>query len=268
MDVAARWLARLAGLVILGGFAAAAVALTGPPHGYSGGSIYPWWTWVLVLAGVGAGGVVLLAPAAGPAAGRGAAPRAATCVALVVGAELAGTGAVARKHWNAALGMGGFGAGQIPEMERLAVVIALAAGVATLVAGLLLLTSGVLGRRGWTSTSWPTLGLATGIVVLLPLPLAVELGRPTLTTWGAAGLIYGGPWALGLAVSAWSAGETRMALLGTVLGCTALAAFGPQMADLFTGWTRGPLLVAAGAVLALSVHVARRGGWRADAEPS
>jgi hypothetical protein len=92
MGAAAGWLTRLAGLVILGGFAVAGVALAGPSGGgYSHGSIYPWWTWMLVLAGVSAGAVVLLAPAArgGPSA------RAATCVALVVRAELAGTGVVA-----------------------------------------------------------------------------------------------------------------------------------------------------------------------------
>jgi hypothetical protein len=265
MGAAAGWLTRLAGLLILGGFAAAAGALTGPlPDGYSHGSIYPWWTWMLVLAGVSAGGVLLLAPAPG----RGPSTRAATCVAMVVGAELAGTGVVARKHWNSALGIGGFGHGQIPEVERLAVVIALAAGVATLAAGALLLTSGVVGRRGWTATSVPTLGVAAGIVAMLPLLLAAEVGGPTLTTWGAAGLIYAGPWAAALAASAWSTGQTRMALLGTVLGCAGLAAMGPQMADLFTGSARGPLGLVAIGVLALGVLVVRRGAPRAYPAPA
>jgi hypothetical protein len=265
MGAAAGWLTRLAGLVILGGFLVAGVALTGPaPGGYSHGSIYPWWTWTLVLAGVTAGAVVLLAPAArgGPSS------RAAACVALVVGAELAGTGVVARKHWNPALGMGGFGHGQIPEVERLAVVIASAAGFATFTAVVLLLTSGVLGRRGWNGASWPTLVLAAGIVVVLPLLLAAEVGGPTLTTWGAAGLIYAGPWAAALAASAWSTGETRWALLGTVLACAVLAGIGPQMADLFTGWARGPLSMVAAALLVLGVLVVRRGAPRADAVPT
>ena len=123
----------------------------------------------------------------------------------VLGAELAGTGVVARKHWEPAPGMGGFGAGQIPAVERLAVVVALAWPRAAAVARrpLLLVASGPT-RRHARGGGDCVVAVGVAIVVVLPFVLAARHpGDPTLTTWGAAGLIYAGPWGRAVVASAW-----------------------------------------------------------------
>ena len=112
-------LVRLGGLVIVSGSLVAGAAVAGPGDLYSSGSLYPWWTWVLVLAGAAAGAVLMVAPRL-----QGVAP----AVALVVCAQLAGTGAVAHKHWLPAQGIGGVGSTNIPRAEHVAVLMAVAAG--------------------------------------------------------------------------------------------------------------------------------------------
>jgi hypothetical protein len=216
---------RRGGLVIVSGSLVAGAAVAGPGDLYSSGSLYPWWTWVLVLTGAAAGAVLMVAPRL-----QGVAP----AVALVVCAQLAGTGAVAHKHWLPAQGIGGVGSTNIPRAEHVAVLMAVAAGAAALSAAVLLAGSGALGRRWWTRTSWLPLTAAVVIVVVLPLVLAQEIGGPTLTTWGAAGLLYAGPWCVALAAAAWGRRDAAAALVLTVAGSAALAAVGPQMPDVFT----------------------------------
>ncbi len=254
MGAAAAWLARLTGMVVVCGFGAAGIALAGPrPSGYLHGSIYPWWTWLLVVAGVLSGAVLLLAPA------RHMARTAAACVAFVVGAELAGTGVVARVHWKPASGMASYGAGQLPDVERLAVQIALGAGVATLAAAGLLLATRTLSTQHWDGSGWGLVTVALGLAALLPLVLASsEVGGPRVTTWGAAGLIYAGPWSVAVAASAWSHRHACSALLSTVLGCASIATIGPQMVDLFTGPGSSGLFLVVAMMLALSAVVAAR----------
>jgi hypothetical protein len=228
---AAAGLTRLRGLVILSAFVAAGTALAGPrPDGYLHGSIYPWWAWALVGAGVVAGTVVLLAPGSG----RGRPARTvAACVAWVVGAELFGTGVVARKHWEPARGMAGFGEGQMGAVELLALVVAVASAVAVLAATSQLLADRVFAVQQRNRTWWVQVGMGTGLVLALPFVLgAAQPADFDVTTWGAAGLIYAGPWGMAVAASAWCARLAATALLGTVLGCAALAGIGPQMVDL------------------------------------
>jgi hypothetical protein len=45
---------RLGGLVVVAGSLVAGVTVAGPGDLYPYGSLYPWWTWVLVAAGTGA----------------------------------------------------------------------------------------------------------------------------------------------------------------------------------------------------------------------
>ena len=238
---------RFGGLVVVAGSLVAGLTVAGPGDLYPYGSLYPWWTWVLVAAGAGAGAALAVAP-------RPRVQRLAPAVALVVCAQLAGTGVVARKHWLPAQGMGGVGSTDIPRAEQLAVLMALGAGVATLAAAAVLAGSGGLGRRYWTRGSWLPLVAAALVVVVLPAVLAQEIGGPTLTTWGAAGLLYAGPWAVALAASAWARADTAVALVLTVTGAAALAAVGPQMPDLFTA---GNDLVFVPVAAAMGVLVAR-----------
>jgi hypothetical protein len=226
------WPTRVRGLLVLWGFSVAGLALAGPGlKGYLHGSIFPWWTWVLVGAGALAGGVLLAAP---DGASGARFRTVAACVALVVGAELAGTGLVAREHWRPAAGIAGYGVGQMEELADLAVLMAVSAGIATGGAAWQLLASRELGPRRRTLSWRAHLALGMALLVLLPVLLAVfQVGGPRLTTWGAAGLVYGGPWGVAVVASAWSSRPAAAALLETVLGCAALAAVGPQMVDVF-----------------------------------
>jgi hypothetical protein len=231
MDVAGAWPARLRGLGIAGCLVIAAIALDGPRTQLAVDTIYPWWTWVLVAAGIACG--LLLAVA--PVGARGACWSAvAAGVALVVSAQLAGTGIVAAKHWHPAFGMGG-GYGDLAELERLARVIAVAGLVAVVLAAWELLAAGAVVRR--LQPRSPA-SLAVGLVVVAVFPLVVIANAresTDLTSWGALGLIYAGPWGMGLVVSAWCDRTARLALQGAVIGGAVLAAVGPQMIDLLIG---------------------------------
>ncbi len=257
------WLARLRGLAVVGGFVVAGVALAGPlPAGYLHGSIYPWWTWALVAAGAVAGMVLTVAPDSA----RGALLRAAAAgVALVVGAELVGTGVVARKHWHPASGIASYGAGQLPEVERLAVQIAVAAGVATLAAAWQLLATRDLGLLHRSSAWRAQVAFGVALLALLPVALAAsEVGGPRLTTWGAAGLVYAGPWGVAVVASAWTSRPAAAALLETVLVCAGLAALGPQMVDVFAPSAEAWFVGVAPAVLVLIMLVVTRLDARVD----
>ena len=191
--------------------------------GYRSGSIYPWWTWALVVTGVLGALVVLAAP------GRRAVGAA---VCAVSGAMLVGTGLVAFRHWEPSSGMAGLGYGGIPQLERLALGIAALAAVATLCAGWQLLADGELRRRHWGPGS--ALRLLVGLATIGLLPAIVMIGDldADRQTWGAIGLVYAGPWGAALVASAWTSRPVTLALVGSVLGCVGLAAIGPQMFSL------------------------------------
>ena len=225
------WPTRLRGLLVLWGFAVAGMALAGPsPEGYTHGSIYPWWSWVLVGVGALAGGVLLAAPDDGerrPRPWRHAWHWWSVPSSPAPGSSRESTGA--RPRGSPATGLG-----QLEEVARLALLIAVSAGIATVAAAWQLLASRDLGPRRRTVTWRAQLAVGVALLVLLPVLLAVfEVGGPRLTTWGAAGLVYGGPWGVAVVASAWSSRPAAAALLETVLGCAALAAVGPQMVDVF-----------------------------------
>jgi hypothetical protein len=257
------WPTRLRGLLVFWGFAVAGMALAGPsPEGYTHGSIYAWWTWVIVGVGALAGGVLLVAP---EGASGSRVRTVAACVALVVGAELAGTGVVAREHWRPASGVAGYGVGQLEEVARFALLIAVSAGIATVAAAWQLLASRELGPRRRRTTWRAQLAVGVALLVLLPVLLAVfEVGGPRLTTWGAAGLVYGGPWGVAVVASAWSSRPAAAALLETVLGCAALAAVGPQMVDGFVPSAEAWFVAVAPAIAVLIIAVVGSPGGHVD----
>jgi hypothetical protein len=159
-------------------------------------------------------------------------------------------------HWKPASGIASYGAGQLPEVEHLALWIAVAAGIATLVAAWHLLATRDVGLSRRTSTWAAQLGFGVVLVTLLPLLLAVtEVGGPALTTWGAAGLVYGGPWGVAVVVSAWSSRAATGALLETVLVCAGLAALGPQIVDVFAPSAETWFVGVAPAVVVLIIAV-------------
>ena len=243
MGAAAAW-RHLCGVVVMGGFIAAGWALDGPhPEGYLYGSIYPGWAWVLVAAGASAGGVLLLAP--GGQVGTALRTMAAA-VALVVGAELTGTGIVAWEHWENARNQAGYGSGQLHAVKTLALGIVVAAGIATVAAGSQLLASRAIAARHRTHTWWLQMLFGAGLLGVLPLLLATDdYNGPQLTTWGAAGLIYAGPWGVAIVLSAWSSRAAAIALLGAAAACAALATRGPQIVSVFGEHAEDRFLVVA-----------------------
>ena len=148
-------------------------------------------------------------------------------------------------------------------MKLLALAIASAGGVAAVGGGLALFVTGALAVRHRVSTWWLQLACALGLVALLPWLLAHGdwLG-PELTTWGAAGLIYAGPWAVAIGASAWTTRSTTAALLATTAGCAALAAVGPQMVSVF-GESPERSFLAVAIVVAVLVAVVNGFGVRA-----
>ena len=246
----------------MGGFIAAGWALDGPhPEGYLYGSIYPGWAWVLIAAGASAGGVLWLVP-------RGKVGTAlrtmAAAVALVVGAELTGTGVVAWEHWENARNQAGYGSGQLHAVKTLALGIVAAAGLATLAAASELLASRDIAARHRTRTWWLQLLFGLGLVGVLPLLLATDdFNGPQLTTWGAAGLIYAGPWGAAIVLSAWSSRPAMVALLGAAVACAALATRGPQIVNVFGEHAEDLFFVVAVATALLSSIVLVRHAARA-----
>jgi hypothetical protein len=226
--------ARVRAIAIVLCACAAGAALARPrtplgTFGYRHWSIYPWWSWALVAAGALGGLVMLFAPTGGP----GRAWRGASAAAVAVsGSALAGTGVVAYRHWRPASGMGGYGVGEIPHLEELALVLAAAAGAAAVLAIWQLLDEGHLHRQLWAIGSAAGVLVGAAILVLLPLLVMVGDQDADLQTWGAIGLVYAGPWGAALMASAWATRPVALALVGTAAGCAALAAVGPQMADL------------------------------------
>ncbi len=228
---------RLRGAFIAGCFLLVAAALSRPsfPIGTDsdrvvGTSIYPWWTGALVLAGVIAGLVVLLAPRASRPARA-----AASSVVVVVGAQVAGTGVVAAKHWHPASNMGGYVSSKnVDLMEQLALVIAVAGTTAVVLALWQLITDGAFTSE--TPQAFRRLCVTAGALVIGVLPFALMVGDdyPDITTWGAMGLIYAGPWGVSILLAAHLSRPASRTLLVTVAGSALMASAGPQMAGLVT----------------------------------
>jgi hypothetical protein len=201
---------------------------TPAPRPYPGETIYPGWTWVLVIVGVAAGLTCIVL-----AGSRGPAGHAAPVVAAVAAAQLAGSGFVAYKHWKPASGMGGFALPNLTELRLLALVMGIV-GVATVVAAIwVVVTNGDLPHA--RPVPLRILCCVAGAVVALALPVsqaAASADMRDVTSMAAIGLIYAGPWAVSVALVGWLSQSAAAAALASVaLGC-ALGLFGPQMSDL------------------------------------
>ena len=219
----------------------------------SGQTIYPWWTWLLVAAVAAAGAVLVVAPD-GPSGRRWRSGAAG--VALVAAAQLVGTGVVAARHWKPAQGMGGY-PGETPILQALAALLAVTASVAVGVAVAQLVLDRVIGRNAPRARS---VLLVAGVAVTSLLPVLMLDGpERAVTTWGAVGLLYAGPWGLAIVASAWLEWVPATVVLAAVAGCAALAAVGPHMSDLLLADdARLSTVALVAGVLALVVG---RAGW-------
>lgn len=225
-------------------------------HYASGQTIYPWWTWLLVAAVAAAGAVVVVAPdgVAGRRWRSGAAG-----VALVAATQLVGTGVVAARHWRPAQGMGGY-PGETRILQALAVLLAVVALIAVGVAVAQLALDRVIGRRAPAARSAL---LVAGVAVTSLLPALMLDGQDrAVTMWGAAGLLYAGPWGLAIVATAWLEWLPATIVLAAVAGCASLAAVGPHMSELLLADDARPATVALVAG-ALALVVVRNGRTRA-----
>lgn len=239
-------LCALGAVVGLGGFLVIGACLFWTDPGgladhWSSLTIYPWWTLVLVGAGLVASTVALLSRTASRA-------RCASGVAGVVAAELSGLGIVASQHWQPSFGMGGGYAGDVRELERLALSIGVTGALVALVSlgQVLLLRSepaSVSRRARRTATL-----VGAGMVVVVPPAIGIGAGEDRdLTSLVAYALIYSAPWGLAVIVTGWLDRLTATAVLVTCSTCALLVAVGPQMTDLVVGEARPALLLAAAA---------------------
>ena len=218
----------------------AGVALTVPGkpvglHGFhAGATIYPWWLWVIVALGVGSS---LVSINSGWQNAR-VAPFS-SGVALVSSAIVVGTGVVGRVHIEPAFGMGG-GYGNLPHLQLGAVLMAVGGGIAAALAIVQLVARRQLPASAPGSVRSTCVVIGAALIALLPFAVAlIDADARDLTSWGAIGLIYAGPWGVSVALSGWL---TRPAALGILTGVTLAmlaAVVGPQMTDLVRQGSRG-----------------------------
>ena len=232
-------------------FAAAAVVLVlRAPGGRGGppGTLYPWWTWVVVAAGV----AVALAPVLAPA--RRHVVSAAPAAALVLGLHVAGTGIVAWKHWRPVSGMTGVGTGYLPELKAAALGMAVAGLAAAVLSALPLLRQG---GGGGGRLRCALVGVA--VLVLVPVGLgASHADLRDLTSLGAVGLVYAGPWATGLFAAAVLHRDAAQGALLAVTLTAGLATIGPQMLALLPRSDASAVFAPVLAVALVLLALARR----------
>ena len=211
----------------------------------SGGTLYPAAAWVFALA-LGVAGVALVVGAGPAVAGVGG----------VASLQLAGTGLVAVKHWRPYMGMAGTYE-HLAVLQLLAGLLALAAFVAVVVCLAVLVGAGAFpcllgpwscGRRSsWVASSWRRFPCWWG---------AADPETMDVSSLGAFALLYGVPWGLSVAASAWMVRRTAVAVLAAVLGSTLLVAATKPMVDIvFTSPTSVFVSAAAAVVVVLAVRV-------------
>ena len=210
----------------------------------SGGTLYPAAAWVFALA-LGVAGVALVVGAGPAVAGVGG----------VASLQLAGTGLVAVKHWRPYMGMAGTYE-HLAVLQLLAGLLALAAFVAVVVCLAVL-----VGARAFPVPARPLVvwsSVVVGGVLLATVPVLVGRGDPEtmdVSSLGAFALVYGVPWGLSVAASAWMVQRTAVAVLAAVLGSTLLAAATKPMVDIvFTSPTSAFVSASAAVVVVLAVR--------------
>ena len=223
-----------------------------------------WWqgfyspaTWVLAVL-LGVAGVALAVAARwsrsawwGPVAAVGA----------VMASQLAGTGAVATKHWGTYFGYTGLS----EHLFALKVLAGLTAGlsaVATVVVARRLAAWGCLPAPVGPAARWTAL-VAAG-VLLVALPVWIGSGSPDdhdVTSLLAYALIYSLPWAAAVVATAWATRPVALAALAAVATSILVTAAARPMVALVLGDTpRQPFAFAMLLVIAVAIvrSLARR----------
>lgn len=230
------------------GFVVAGAAMVAPDPSlvlrrWSSVTIYPWWAAVYVVLGV-------LASSVAHRAGDDSRPaRMLPTASVVVGAQLAGLGLVAVKHWKPSFGMGGGYAGQPDHLVWLAWLVAAGGAAVVLAAVAQLLLSGTFPVPAFARDARYAV---LGAVIVLVLPFGIAEGDPGLldaTSLGAFVLIYSGPIGVTVAGAAWLAERHRVAALGSCAAAATLSAAAPML-DL-THLHGGAALVTTAVVLAV-----------------
>ena len=197
-------------------------------------------------------GLLLLALPRGPVRRWGGA------VVAVGGLQLLGTGVVGVRHLRPASGMGAVG-GDLYELVPLAAGLAVS-GFVLAIAGAVVLRHELVASRD-RSPAWARVSLLVLAVTVAAVgPALLALPHQDVMSWGAAGLMHVGPWALALVLAASSPRPLATALCVVVLALTVLTAVGPNMAGLGLDGPRkwAPALVVALAAATVAAAVARR----------
>jgi hypothetical protein len=196
-------LSRRAGVTVLA--AAPVLAVMLGTHGMCAGSrwnpgfagefaVFGWSHWAL-LAILVAAGIRLI---------RGANPPVAAAVALVVAAQFAGAGIVAQHHWRGAAGPGCGYWTNLHLIKTIAILGAVAAGVAVLTLLRVLAVSRRTQAEGISTVGRVSVAVGAFVAVSLPLLLAIGDGDGhDLTSLGAFALAWSLPWGGALALTAW-----------------------------------------------------------------
>jgi hypothetical protein len=181
-------------------------------------SIYGWYHWGLALAVIAAG--------AGIVGGRRPVRVASSVVGAVAAAQLAGVGLVARGKWFAYFGPIGGPVQNHEKLEKLALSMT-ACGVVAALACLAQLAADQSFSRRATPLALrmllPMAGIALAVVTLI---LLTRYDNGTdMKTVGAVMAVYGLPWGVSIAVSAWLRPPAATAAALAVVGSASLAAF-------------------------------------------
>ena len=239
--------------------AGAAVTVPGKPVNlqgfHAGATIYPWWVWAILAVGIVTSLVSIntgwenaaLAPFSSGAA-------------LVSSGVLVGIGVVGRVHIKPAFGMGG-GYGNLSHLQLGAMLLALCGLVAAGLAILQLVVRRQLPVEVPGSVRLICVFIGAALIALLPLAVAfLDPDARDLTSWGAIGLIYAGPWGASLVLSAWLVRPAALGVLTAVAVAMLAAATGPQMTDLIFQESRGIFaLCLAAPLVAIAVRVQASG---------
>jgi hypothetical protein len=240
---------------ILGGLFALACLSVGPRlgigfHAYDD-SVYTMSQWLLAAALIVSGIVAAVATRI--------ASSCALAAACVFAAQLAAAGMVAYRHWIPWSGMTGASLRHPGLLRGIGAALAVACLLA--VVGCLL---GLIARRVFErAATTPVVRIATvaiGLVVIGLTPLALAGGQADRLDWesqGAFSLLYGVPWGIAIAVSAWLA---RPAAWGAHAAVAASAVVASQthammpIADQSLGFAFAALAAVSAAVTRYSDH--------------
>lgn len=222
---------------------------------HDGATIYPWWVWAILAVGI-----VTSLVSINPGWGNAAIAPFSSGVALVSSGVLVGIGVVGRVHMQPAFGMGG-GYGNLSHLQLGAMLMALGGLTAACLAILQLVVRRQLPVKVPGSVRLSCVVIGAALVALLPFAVAlIDPDAGDLTSWGAIGLIYAGPWGVAVALSAWLVRPAALGVLTAVTVAMLAAVAGPQMTDLIHQESRGIFaLCLAAPLVAIAVRLQASG---------